>query len=80
MVCAPSPLAGEGWGGGYAIETMLKNNPHPRPLPARGRGALVAPFMMLPTESPYLLTVFSNVRSMALPRETAESSASLAVF
>src|SRR4051794_20331824 len=35
----PSPLAGEGQGGGYAAHSELHNHPPPHPSPARGEGA-----------------------------------------
>ena len=38
---APSPLVGEGWGGGSSLlHAFLSANchPHPQPLPTRGRG------------------------------------------
>src|SRR5262249_39440535 len=38
---APSPLVGEGWGGGGACgkRGAQSRDPHPQPLPTRGRGA-----------------------------------------
>ena len=33
----PSPLAGEGWGGGCARPEMLEHHPLPNPPPSRGR-------------------------------------------
>src|SRR5712671_2061933 len=37
---APSPLVGEGWGGGSCrgAQSAPLLDPHPRPLPTRGRG------------------------------------------
>jgi hypothetical protein len=93
MPRAPSPQSsskkgvdalslGEGLGGGHIAKPVLMIDPQPRPLPARGRAitARVDVISFVFSNAPYLLTLFSNVRSMALPRDTAESSASLAVF
>jgi tRNA pseudouridine32 synthase/23S rRNA pseudouridine746 synthase len=37
--CVPSPLVGEGQGGGYVANTELSNHPPPHPSPTRGEGA-----------------------------------------
>ena len=34
----PSPLAGEGWGGGCHLEASFRLDPPPYPSPARGEG------------------------------------------
>ena len=39
---APSPLVGEGWGRGvarFAPLMVISHDPHPQPLPTRGRGS-----------------------------------------
>ncbi len=35
----PSPLEGEGQGGGYAARTVFASYPPPQPSPTRGEGA-----------------------------------------
>jgi DNA ligase-1 len=41
---APSPLVGEGWGGGWLLDSEPNGHPLPCPSPARGEGTRVAPF------------------------------------
>jgi thiamine biosynthesis lipoprotein len=39
--CAPTPLVGEGWGGGWCVcAGASPHDPHPQPHPTRGRGGL----------------------------------------